>query len=130
MVGALLRNATRFGGALTINWHDRSLAPERLWGDFYVNLLNNVKREGAWISNAAQTVLWFKRRRAAKIEWVMRDNGILTIKATAPATDGLPGLRIRVYKPNGYASGAVAIPLPGEFIDVALNGDDEVSIAV
>ena len=27
----LIENVTRFGGVLTINWHDRSLGPERLW---------------------------------------------------------------------------------------------------
>src|SRR4029450_8353561 len=35
----LIENATRLGGVLTINWHDRSLGPERLWGDVYVTLL-------------------------------------------------------------------------------------------
>src|SRR4030095_7311430 len=35
----LIENATRFGGVLTINWHDRSLGPERLWDDAYITLL-------------------------------------------------------------------------------------------
>ena len=32
-IDPLIENVARFGGALTINWHDRSLAPERLWDD-------------------------------------------------------------------------------------------------
>src|SRR6266566_910823 len=31
-VARIIANAVRFGGALTVNWHDRSIAPERLWG--------------------------------------------------------------------------------------------------
>ena len=31
----IVAQARRFGGALVVNWHDRSLAPERLWGASY-----------------------------------------------------------------------------------------------
>ena len=40
----LIENAARFGGVLTINWHDRSLGPERLWGDVYVNSAPRLAR--------------------------------------------------------------------------------------
>ncbi len=33
LLGRMVDNAVHFGGCLTINWHDRSLAPERLWGE-------------------------------------------------------------------------------------------------
>ena len=42
----LIENAARFGGVLTINWHDRSLGPERLWDDAYVNLLRELRCTG------------------------------------------------------------------------------------
>src|SRR5207244_1172385 len=32
----LVRNAAANGGVLTLLWHTRSLAPERQWGDFYL----------------------------------------------------------------------------------------------
>src|SRR5439155_25937613 len=35
----LIESASRFGGALTVNWHTRSLSPERLWGDVCRRLL-------------------------------------------------------------------------------------------
>src|SRR6185369_8504752 len=38
-VAALIDEAERQGGVLTVNWHDRSIAPERLWDDFYLDLL-------------------------------------------------------------------------------------------
>jgi hypothetical protein len=52
VVEPLIENAVRFGGALTVNWHDRSLAPERLWDDFYVGLLEDLKSRGAWLLKA------------------------------------------------------------------------------
>jgi len=42
-VGSIIENALRFGGSVTVNWHDRSIAPERLWGDFYVELVDELK---------------------------------------------------------------------------------------
>ena len=45
----LIENATRFGGVLTINWHDRSLGPERLWGDAYVNSAPRLARPDALV---------------------------------------------------------------------------------
>lgn len=63
-VANLIDNALRHGGCLTINWHDRSIAPERLWGDFYRGLIQELKCKGAWITNAAEVVGWFHDRRS------------------------------------------------------------------
>jgi hypothetical protein len=30
-IGDIVNYARQFGGAVTFNWHDRSIAPERLW---------------------------------------------------------------------------------------------------
>src|SRR3989441_13235624 len=35
LVHAIIENAPQFGGVVTVNWHDRSIAPERLWDRFY-----------------------------------------------------------------------------------------------
>ncbi|MGZ5023655.1 MAG: hypothetical protein ACXWBS_02200 [Chthoniobacterales bacterium] len=59
----LIANAERFGGVLTINWHDRSIAPERLWDDFYIALVRELKERGAWMPTAAEAVAWFRNRR-------------------------------------------------------------------
>src|SRR5207247_5194881 len=63
----IIENALRFGGAVTVNWHDRSLAPERLWGGCYVELLDDLKRAGAWFATASQAVAWFVKRRAGGV---------------------------------------------------------------
>src|SRR5713101_943251 len=60
----LIENATRFGGVLTINWHDRRLGPERLWSHAYVTLLHDLRARTPWLATAAQTVSWFRKRRA------------------------------------------------------------------
>jgi hypothetical protein len=93
-------------------------------------LIDQLKREGAWIANAAQTVSWFGYRRVAMIERVTRDNGMLKIKASAPPNNGLPGLRIRIHKTNHRAGLFAPNQLSGEFIDLAFNGDSEINIAV
>ncbi len=68
LVRNLMNDAERLGGALTINWHDRSIAPERLWDGFYLNLIKELRRRNAWLPTAARAVAWFRKRRSAAIE--------------------------------------------------------------
>jgi hypothetical protein len=104
-VQPLIENARRFGGVLTINWHDRSLAPERLWGDGYAELLGRLQQEDAWFATAAQTVAWFRRRRAAT--FTVPGAGRVRISLPAGADD-LPALRVRVYGPGGAVAEELA----------------------
>ena len=93
-VDAMVNDMRQFGGALMVNWHDRSIAPERLWGDFYIRLVGKLETAGAWFCTAGQAAAWFRRRREVSFS--------KTEMATAQA-DGkhdLPGLRIRSY-PSG-----------------------------
>jgi hypothetical protein len=100
VVGPMIENAVRFGGVLTVNWHDRSLAPERLWGDFYEQLIGQLQEKKAWFATAAQAVAWFRQRRAATFETA----GANRIKINLPsADDHLPPLRVRVYRPEKTA---------------------------
>ena len=50
----LIENATKFGGVLTMNWHDRSLGPERLWGDPYLALLGDLRARTPWFATACK----------------------------------------------------------------------------
>ncbi len=93
-VGTIIDNAVQFGGSVTVNWHDRSIAPERLWGDVYADLLGELKRKGAWFATAAQAVAWFRKRRSVKLEGVWREFG--SWPATAMDTSKeLPALLLR-----------------------------------
>ena len=96
-VRPLIANAVRFGGVLTVNWHDRSVAPERLWDAAYVRLLEQLRSNGACFLTAARTVSWFRKRRAAIFE---QAGGTVKIKIPAGADTRLPGLRVRSFQPD------------------------------
>jgi hypothetical protein len=99
----LIENVTRFGGVLTINWHDRSLGPERLWADVYVTLLRDLRARAPWFATALQTVSWFRKRRATSFVNDTQEGGSIRVQpATDPTATGLPPLTVRVY--NGGAS--------------------------
>jgi peptidoglycan/xylan/chitin deacetylase (PgdA/CDA1 family) len=96
----MLDNVVRFGGAFTVNWHDRSLAPERLWGDFYGDLIHDLKGRGAWFATAGQATSWFRKRRAAEFDTNPAEPSGVRLKAAHAQNDNLPGLRLRVHKPG------------------------------
>jgi hypothetical protein len=99
-VGAIIENAVHFGGAVTVNWHDRSIAPERLWGDFYLQLLDELKESGAWITTAAEAVAWFRKRRSATFENGGLETNASNGKGAVDSDAGLPRLRLRVHTPG------------------------------
>jgi len=96
-VRAIIDNALQFGGAVTVNWHDRSLAPERLWGGAYVELLEELTRAGTWFAQASQAVAWFAKRRSAAFDAVTRESGRLRVNASADSAVGVPALRLRIH---------------------------------
>ena len=91
-------NAARFGGTLTINWHDRSIAPERLWGASYRDLIQDLRSRGAWFSTAGEAISWFRKRRAAAFQTDSTEPGAIRAKVADDHRDDLPGLRLRVHK--------------------------------
>jgi hypothetical protein len=117
LVGKLAAEVAKFGGVLTLNWHDRSIAPERLWDGFYCKLLGKLRENGAWFPTASQAVKWFRKRRAAAFETL--NEQIVAIKAPSPSDAELPGLRLRRYCPK--APNLLRAPLagvPGEYVDL------------
>ncbi len=125
----LIENATKFGGVLTINWHDRSLGPERLWGDVYANLLHDLRARKPWFATASQAVSWFRKRRAASFSRATKDGpGIRVQPATDSSVCDLPRLTARVY--NSGASTCNLDPRrPAAFEDFILDGSEQVLIA-
>ena len=101
VVRPLIENAVQLGGVLTVNWHDRSLAPERLWGNFYRQLLEQLQQKKAWFATAAQTVGWFRRRRSATFEQMA--DGRVKVRLPAVGDKKLPPLRIRVISSDKTA---------------------------
>jgi hypothetical protein len=110
----LIALVARFGGVLTVNWHDRSLAPERNWNGLYAALLTRLRRTGACFSTAGRAVEWFRRRRAARFVSAVRTGRQvrLTIDNVTPA---LPALQIRLHQPGGSVS-TIPLDARGEYV--------------
>jgi hypothetical protein len=96
-ISQLLSDFGRYGGVCTVNWHDRSIAPERLWDGTYRWMMKEFAARGAWFATAAQSVAWFQKRRAVTFE--NSADGQIKIKSAA-GKDQLPELRVRIYPPN------------------------------
>jgi len=94
-----LDNCVRYGGVLTVNWHDRSIAPERLWDNFYVGLLGELTRREALFCTASQAVAWFERRRSAVFE-KSAVHGEVCVKVSAGHDEVVAGLRLRFHRPK------------------------------
>ena len=125
----LIENVTRFGGVLTINWHDRSLGPQRLWGDAYLALLRDLRDCTPWFATALQTVSWFRRRRTASFVRIAHDgNSVRVQTATDPAAADLPALTLRVYN-RASSSHRLGSKENGMFEDFTIDGSDEVLVA-
>lgn len=111
VVAPAMGDAMRFGGALTVNWHDRSIAPERLWERFYIELLEELTSKGAWFSTAAQAVSWFRKRRSAIFQRSKENCPGLRVKITADDEGKTPSLILRRYEAQypGYSRAAGSV---------------------
>ena len=110
----LLAHARQFGGTVTINWHDRSIAPERLWGQTYGELIGAGRQAEAWFATAGQAVAWYQQRRSARFTQTGQRVGIQCAGKPAP---GIPPMRLRIHA------------APGRVTERELNSDLEMSLA-
>ena len=125
---ALIENGTRFGGVLTINWHDRSLGPERLWGNAYASLLRELRIRTPWFATAAQTVAWFRKRRETTFTSVAQnDTGIRVQPSTNRTDTDLPPLAVRVYNNGASTDSSVNSGSATAFEDFILGNADSPS---
>jgi peptidoglycan/xylan/chitin deacetylase (PgdA/CDA1 family) len=115
----MVDNAVHFGGAMTINWHDRSLAPERLWGASYVELIQELKSRGAWFATAGQATSWFRKRRAAAFVTNSIEPSAVRAKVAVERGDDLPGLRLRIHKAR--KSAPMGAHRSEEYVDIAVD---------
>ncbi|MGB8540692.1 MAG: hypothetical protein WCD49_03545 [Candidatus Acidiferrales bacterium] len=126
LVRPMLDNVVRFGGMLTINWHDRSLAPERLWGEFYSDLLQDLKSRGAWFSTAGQATAWFRKRRSAEFETDTVEHGAVRAKVGVDQRDNLPALRLRIHAPRKL--GSISTCTSESYVETVVGGSMETRI--
>lgn len=96
----LVKNAAELGGCFTVNWHDRSVAPERLWHRSYSSLVRELKAQGGWFATAGQAVSWFRMRRSVRFEAdPMAPGGVRAV--AGEDRQGLPGVLLRVHTAHG-----------------------------
>jgi hypothetical protein len=119
LLGKMADNAVHFGGTLTINWHDRSIAPERLWGGYYRDLIQELKNRGAWFSTAGQAISWFRKRRSAAFETDSIEPGTVRAKVAVERGDSLPGLRLRIHK--AQKPGGIGAHCSKDYVDIAVD---------
>jgi hypothetical protein len=100
----LLRLTKTFGGAVTVNWHTRSLSPERLWGDFYKTLLDEMRRYRVWFGTAQEIVAWFRNRRALSFEDVQFAEEGVRFKIAGRSEDERHPFLVRVYQGGSSSS--------------------------
>ena len=118
----LIENANSFGGELTTNWHDRSLGPERLWNKPYRELLQELKVRQPWFATASDTVSWFRKRRAARIENATNDgNAVRASVCVLENVNSLPALVARVYTP---------MRLDHPFLDVPIDRSTTIEVSI
>jgi hypothetical protein len=125
-LGAMVDHAARMGGCLTINWHDRSLAPERLWSKCYRDLVRDLKNRSPWFATAGQAAAWFHKRRSVVFEADANEAGGLCARVGADGSDNLPGLRLRIHRPHEASRAAVYDP--EDYVDMALDQAFDVKV--
>jgi hypothetical protein len=121
---AIVANARRFGGTVVLNWHERSLAPERLWGRFYRTLVDGIAtRERAWFAPAGEAVEWFRWRREVAFEASIDDGHVRVSARRSTAPAGL----VRTHRPGTTHPEVQDVVFDGDgVVDVALHRDAEV----
>ncbi len=100
-ISNIINDALKYGGVITINWHDRSLMPERLWGDIYVRLIRELKAKGCWCTSAEHIVSWFQTRRSVVFQ---RNDHCVEVKLQNQDADferRIPKLMVRAYNVRG-----------------------------
>lgn len=120
--GSLTKNAARYGGVLTVLWHDRSHGPERFWGGFYARLVAGLKSRGAWFGTGGEVVGWFRQRRTVRFERLEAIGGS-SVRICHDGSEIHPPLRVQVHKPKGstldFEAGS---PVVSDCVEVAWSG--------
>jgi hypothetical protein len=126
-IDSMVNDMRQFGGVLMVNWHDRSIAPERLWDDFYAELVEKFESAGAWFCTAAEAAQWFRRRREVTIGTRGSEAALASTRSA-----GLPGLRIRSYQTarRSQLRTAKDCTIDSSFSEVLLDDAKEIARAI
>jgi hypothetical protein len=100
----IVDNAVRFGGTVVVNWHDRSLAPERLWNRSYASLRSDIERRGrVWFATAGQAVEWYRWRRSIRFTRHEHSSAVSVVAPTRARS--VPAAMLKTYGPSSGGAG-------------------------
>ncbi|MDB6128691.1 MAG: hypothetical protein JWM35_2587, partial [Verrucomicrobia bacterium] len=129
IIEELLANAGTFGGALTVNWHDRSIMPERNWDGTYRLIVRRLIEMRAWCPTIADAVAWFRKRREASVVITSSTRDGISVKGRSAQSDSLPPLTIRVYQPfEKSESECISMRTPADAVSLRLINEKELMI--
>jgi len=132
MVEDLVRTVERTGGVLTVNWHHRSLAPERLWEGFYLALLDRLRKSGPWFATAIDAVRWFGKRRSVVFGPARTEPESLKLELTVEGDGTVPDLLLQVHLPETRKEkNSFRLPAGGgRRIDIPISGNGSIAISL
>lgn len=115
-----------YGGVLNVLWHMRSLGPERLWRDFYVRLLDELKKHSVWFATCGEVSNWFKIRRSVIFEGLSFSPDCVNVSLTSNVSVDGYKLAIRAYKPW---AGERSVHIDHNYIDFPWDGQETIDIS-
>jgi len=115
----------KYGGVATILWHLRSIAPERLWNDFYIRLIDEMKKRNYCFRTALEISKWYFNRNAIKFRRIDLNCNKLNINVCCTdRIDDIPYI-LRIYYPKKID---LKTKLNKQnFIDISLKNNIEIS---
>lgn len=131
-IQSLIEKAIRFGGVLTFNWHDRSIAAERHWDGVYHWILNELRFQGARFLTAGTMVDWFRKRRAVIFNRAYNNSFFTSnLKLTGLNMSPADGMVLRVYSPTKRLhQQQIDKPISMVYQDILLGEQKEIEIVL
>ena len=127
----MISDVETFGGVFTLNWHQRSLAPERNWDEFYIELLRILKEKKVWFATASQVVNWFSKRRSINFNNIKCSEDKIHLKLDSNNDDISVKYSIRFYYPQtGIKKTGDKSNYVKSFVDIQWSGVPEVEFDV
>jgi hypothetical protein len=124
----VINQVMTYGGVLTILWHLRSVAPERLWGEFYIRLLEQLKRHRVWFATASEVTKWFQLRRSVSFTDESFSDRELSLSLEVSKELPYPEFALRLYKP--ISKKAVVSGKSADHIDIPWLGERSITISL
>ncbi len=128
LCNTVLNIAARFGGVVTVLWHERSLVSDRFWDKFYIRLLQEFRSQGAWFGTASQVVLWFRQRRSVIFEDCIFIGNTMRLRLRYEGTCSEPRMILRVHRL--VKDGDVQSSTQPSYIDLPYAGESTVDIPI